>query len=696
MKRRIKILKDMRSAVFLIAALALACEILLRATVHGLPREFHLGLIALALVSLGILFYLRVRRDRLHKDLQDEFETLTEDRNYLMNVVDNLPVALFCKDAQEGFNFILWNRHSEELFGLSREQVLGKNDYDLFPKKQADFFREKDKETLHAGRNVTIPEEPVLSPNKGERWVKTIKVPLKDIHGRPRFLVGISQDMTDARSATKALRESETLVQELGNNIPGVLFSAELTTTGQLQIIYLSRAAEELLGESQASLADVQVIISRTHPEDLLSLANAYQRSVNELKPFHWEGRWLRKDGVSMWVRAESRPYRTETGATRWDGVLLNISDLKSAESQIKLYEQVVREMSLGLYVYRLEEPGDASSFRIVAANPVSERFTGFKVEDTIGKKILDVFPNTHLLNDFLEVVKTGSVKDLGVINTEFPKPMGLQQFTIRAFAISADMLAVIFENVTERLKASRELEFERGKAIGAAKMASLGEMAGGIAHEINNPLAIIHGKAMQLRNAASRGDIKGEQVILVAEKIEQTAMRISKIIKGLRTFSRNADADPFTACSVPSIIDDTLELCRERFRSHDVEVRLESIPAIAIDCRAAQISQVLLNLLNNAFDAVRSLPERWIEISVVLGKNDLSIIVTDSGQGIPPAIAEKIMEPFFTTKEVGKGTGLGLSIAKGIVEDHGGTLTLDAGHPNTRFIVKLPYKQAS
>jgi C4-dicarboxylate-specific signal transduction histidine kinase len=102
----------------------------------------------------------------------------------------------------------------------------------------------------------------------------------------------------------------------------------------------------------------------------------------------------------------------------------------------------------------------------------------------------------------------------------------------------------------------------------------------------------------------------------------------------------------------------------------------------------------VLLNLLNNSFDAVRDLQDRWIHIAFELGPKDVAIIFTDSGAGIAEALAEKIMVPFFTTKEVGKGTGLGLSIAKGIVEDHGGTIVLDQDCSNTRFIVTLPFRQ--
>ncbi|MBK8204245.1 MAG: GHKL domain-containing protein [Bdellovibrionales bacterium] len=104
---------------------------------------------------------------------------------------------------------------------------------------------------------------------------------------------------------------------------------------------------------------------------------------------------------------------------------------------------------------------------------------------------------------------------------------------------------------------------------------------------------------------------------------------------------------------------------------------------------------QVLLNLLNNSFDAVAALPETWVDLKVETIGDNLRMIVTDSGKGILPSIAEKIMDPFFTTKEVGKGTGLGLSISRGIVLSHGGSLIYDSTHPNTRFIIEIPLTQS-
>ena len=144
------------------------------------------------------------------------------------------------------------------------------------------------------------------------------------------------------------------------------------------------------------------------------------------------------------------------------------------------------------------------------------------------------------------------------------------------------------------------------------------------------------------------------------------------------------------------SLVADALELCSSRFHYHRVRMKVSAIPEdLKIEARGVQIAQVLLNLLNNSFDAVEHLEDRWISIDVAETPDAVELSVTDSGKGVPAEIREKIMQPFFTTKEIGKGTGLGLSISKGIVDSHSGQFFLDAACANTRFVVRLPKRGA-
>jgi C4-dicarboxylate-specific signal transduction histidine kinase len=134
------------------------------------------------------------------------------------------------------------------------------------------------------------------------------------------------------------------------------------------------------------------------------------------------------------------------------------------------------------------------------------------------------------------------------------------------------------------------------------------------------------------------------------------------------------------------------VSFCLSRFKNHGTELLIDEIPEnLSIECQSTQISQVLLNLLNNAFDAVQGLDSKSVRITIRDLGDRAEIRVADSGPGIPPEIAKKILEPFFTTKEVGKGTGLGLSISLGIVKSHAGTLILDSTKSHTEFVVTLP-----
>lgn len=215
--------------------------------------------------------------------------------------------------------------------------------------------------------------------------------------------------------------------------------------------------------------------------------------------------------------------------------------------------------------------------------------------------------------------------------------------------------------------------------------------MAGGIAHEINTPLATIYLLSEQICELAGDNPPELEQIKSVANKIEATAKRIAKIVHALRTFSRQSDKEPLSRVPFEAIVNDTLAMCGEKFRSHGVFVKLEVDPALQLSCRPVQIEQVLLNLLNNAFDAITGTKDAWITVACQRQNDQVIITVTDSGKGISEGIAARLMEPFFTTKDIGKGTGLGLSISKGIIESHGGTIELDTSHPHTRFIIKLP-----
>lgn len=168
-------------------------------------------------------------------------------------------------------------------------------------------------------------------------------------------------------------------------------------------------------------------------------------------------------------------------------------------------------------------------------------------------------------------------------------------------------------------------------------------------------------------------------------------AERISKIIKSLKSYTRNDIQDEMHAIDINQVILESLELCHDRLKNSGTTITFNTGSKVEILCHPSQISQILVNLIGNAHDAVENNSEKWVKVIVEDSKEKVRIRVSDSGNAFSKKILEKLMRPFFTTKEVGKGTGLGLNISRKIAEAHGGTLTDELHDGHTSFLRQLP-----
>ena len=236
----------------------------------------------------------------------------------------------------------------------------------------------------------------------------------------------------------------------------------------------------------------------------------------------------------------------------------------------------------------------------------------------------------------------------------------------------------------------TQELDVQTAKLMQSSRLSALGEMAASIAHEINNPLSIILGRTTQLKRIAQ--DLEaGARAKKYLDEIEATTHRMAKIVTGLKTFAKGGNDTPFEKVDLKTIVEDVAVLCQDKFRNRAVRLSTD-LPSVSVECRPIQIGQILLNLLNNAFDAVSADNSAWVKVVCRPMNSNVSIEVIDSGHGISADVAKKLMEPFFTTKS--NGTGLGLSISRGIANAHGGSLKLDTFEGHTRFTLTLPYVQ--
>src|SRR2546429_6224626 len=228
-------------------------------------------------------------------------------------------------------------------------------------------------------------------------------------------------------------------------------------------------------------------------------------------------------------------------------------------------------------------------------------------------------------------------------------------------------------ETTAEMQRREQELRDKQEQLVQAGKLATLGELTTGVAHELNNPLnntGLFVGNAIDLieLGAADKG-----QIVRELRQAMQQVSKATQIISHLRTFGRAAPVSREPISLMP-VIERALSLVQEQLRLHEIEVTLDLGPEEPVVVgNPIQLEQVFINLLANARDAVLDSPRKAIRISASVGSATVEIAFVDTGHGIPPGLEQRIFDPFFTTKEVGKGTGLGLSITNGIVNGHGG-----------------------
>jgi len=254
--------------------------------------------------------------------------------------------------------------------------------------------------------------------------------------------------------------------------------------------------------------------------------------------------------------------------------------------------------------------------------------------------------------------------------------------------------LARSFKDMHRQLEEKeRELIVSQGRVHHANKLASLGEMASGMAHEINSPVQAISLIAQRIQRQIKK-EMTSAEIDNSMSKIITSVNKISEIIESLRKVSRDSTDEDFLDTRVSDLIQDSINMTEERFRVNNVQfgINYHGVSEnTLVQCQRLQLSQVLINLINNAYDAIRDNNEKWISVDISKKHNNIRIAVIDSGTGIPKNIMERIFEPMFTTKEIGEGTGLGLSISREIVSAHNGQLYIDVKSPNTRFVIDIP-----
>ncbi|MBY0414354.1 MAG: GHKL domain-containing protein [Bdellovibrionales bacterium] len=243
-------------------------------------------------------------------------------------------------------------------------------------------------------------------------------------------------------------------------------------------------------------------------------------------------------------------------------------------------------------------------------------------------------------------------------------------------------------------LNESKNIIIEQtAQLVHASRLAVVGEMSAGVAHEINNPLTIISSSSQLISRFSRSQELDSMALNRYLGKINKSIDRISAIVKGLKYFAHQGEERvPKKSCNIQNIMDETTPFCMDHLNSLDIKFKVDEIPDVMINCHSVQISQVLINLLKNASDALADHmeEEKWISINFRSDQDYFYFIISNSGDKISHEVASRIFNPFFTTKDT--GTGLGLSISQTIMKNHGGELYLDVNnYTNTTFVIKHP-----
>jgi PAS domain S-box-containing protein len=457
-------------------------------------------------------------------------------------------------------------------------------------------------------------------------------------------------------------------------------------------IVTYDKRWAEILGLSFSELVmDISTWESRVHPDDLdncYKQIERYRRGEissyeNIYRMKHKSGKWLH-----ILSRGRFSEYDEKGNPVRFTGTHLDISELESVKQKLSL---LYENSPFGFAFCDMDG-------NLLDVNKKYEEITGYPFDELKKLSYWDITPKKYEKEEAEQLKSLEKYGKYGPYKKEYIKkdgthiPVELNGFIVKEIDGTIGIWSII-EDIT--LKKQQEQEVEKQKQIAShhAKLASIGELAAGVGHEVNNPLAIINGYVATIENKLNRQKLNEEELSEYLSKINSASYRISNVIRGLRNFSRS-DTDEIVEFFPVEAIKESFNLINEIYSSEGIQIYLtvKAQEKISVRGNRGKFQQILMNLISNAKDATQLKDKRIIDILAYENKSKFIVEVKDNGVGIAKHVLDKMFDPFFTTKEVNRGTGIGMSLVHSFVKEMKGEIIVDSREGQGTIIkVEIP-----
>ncbi|PCH61151.1 MAG: hypothetical protein COC04_06355 [Gammaproteobacteria bacterium] len=643
-------------------------------------------------------------------ELEDELVRLRQQLAEYETIFNAGSIYFWYKDAHN--RILRVNNAAAALDGREPAFFEGKRTEDIFPKEQAAAFYKDDLQVINSGKpKLNNVELHTPSGTNETRWLKISKVPTRDENGQVNGVIAYGFDLSDEEKSEVEVERSKTLLESVINGIYDPIFVKDekhrflLLNDTMCEMMKQSRS--ELLGKSDYDFfSKEQADIFWAH-DDLILGSNDVD--INE-EEFTREGQ------TSTLSTIKSSFINPLTGKRNLVGSIRDITARKQAETELHQLRSYLANMidSMPSVMIGVDKEGTVTQWNLEAA-----RVTGVNNNDAIGQSLAQVYPR---LGPDMQGVNKAISTQREVIELkrayQHDDKTCFEDITIYPLVAKGLKGAVIrVDDVSERVRIEEMM-------IQTEKMLSVGGLAAGMAHEINNPLAGMMQTANVMINRLTLEDIPAN---LAAAKSVGTSMTVIHDFMEQRGIFRMLDAINESGERVAGIVDNMLSFARkseENSSSHNINDLLDkSIELSATDydlkkqydfksisiikdyaddipllpCEGVKIQQVFLNLFRNGAEAMQEAkvaqPTFTVHSYFDREHDSVCIAIEDNGPGIDDEVRKRIFEPFFTTKPVGIGTGLGLSVSYFIItENHGGEMTVESElGKGARFCIRLP-----